>query len=285
MNKISNSTIIEVITKLLILLAIAKTISIAVLYFLPADGVELNVKENYQPKYQRVNFKNMIDTHRVAKVTKVQEQREVAQSAESINNMLLKGLYGNKSRAFVIIAMKAKPKVTEILSIGEVFHGYTLKEVSLKSAIFDRNGRDYILYLENAPKKSNSFIKKVAPKKYPKKVKPKTASPIASSSREVRREDISYYANNPDKIWQDISINEVMDGKTIKGFKVTRINSISIFAMLGLKRGDLIISANNVELKTYRDVIGIYEKINDLDTVQIIVIRNNQEMELVYEIN
>lgn len=62
MSKLSNSIMLSVFTKLLILLAIAKTLSLALWWFLPADGVELQVQDNYKPKYQRVDFKNMLNT-------------------------------------------------------------------------------------------------------------------------------------------------------------------------------------------------------------------------------
>lgn len=53
---------LAILTKLLLLLAFAKAISLGVWLYLPSDGVELSLKESYQPKYQRVNFSNMIQS-------------------------------------------------------------------------------------------------------------------------------------------------------------------------------------------------------------------------------
>jgi hypothetical protein len=52
MINLSNSKMFNLITKLLILLAVAKSISLAIWWFLPSEGVELQVKENYKPKYK-----------------------------------------------------------------------------------------------------------------------------------------------------------------------------------------------------------------------------------------
>ena len=68
MIKLSNSYFLQVLTKLLILLVIAKALSLALLWYLPSDGVELAQKENYQPKYQRVDFKNMLQTLKASKI-------------------------------------------------------------------------------------------------------------------------------------------------------------------------------------------------------------------------
>ncbi len=56
-------------------------------------------------------------------------------------------------------------------------------------------------------------------------------------------------------------------------------------ARLGIQKGDIIIKANNIELKSYKDALNLYGKINDLDTIQIVILRNNQEKEIVYDIN
>ncbi len=271
MIKLSNSKLISVLSKLLILLVIAKTISLVIWWFCPNDGIELSIKENYQPKYQRVNFKNMI-------IKEKQENPQESQvgssdSGISITSMILKGLYGTKDSGFIIVAMKATPKVTSIISIGENFSGYKLVSILRNGVKLHKNGSDFILNLDKI-KATASVIK----------VKNKNIPSIDSPAK-VSRGDISYYAKNPKQIWRDISIREVKDGKKIVGFRVTKINPDSRFSTLGLKKGDLIIKANNVKLESYRDALQIYRKIDKLDTIQIVVIRNNQEVELVYEIN
>ena len=269
MIKLSNSKFILIVTKLLILLVVAKALSLFIWWYFPSDGVGLSIKENYQPKYQRVTFNNMIIN------TKVKESSQVKQATDSgisITNMILKGLYGTESKGFVIVAMKSTPKKTSIIGVGESFGGYELKSIHIRSAKFHKNGSDFILLLDEI-KKASSVIKA-------KKRAIDTETPGI-----VSRKDIAYYAKNPKQIWREISIKEVKDGKKIKGFKVTKIDSKSRFARLGLLKGDVIIRANNVKLTSYREALEIYNKINQLDTVQIVVMRNNQEVELVYEIN
>lgn len=273
MINLSNSKLISILSKLLILLVVAKTISLSVWWFCPSEGVELNIKENYQPKYQRVNFKNMIikEKQEVAKDTKTTQ----ADSGISITNMILKGLYGTKERGFIIVAMKSTPKATSIIEVGESFGGYKLTSILKNGATLYKNGSDFILNLDKI--KATASITRV--------VKDKVAISVVDAPSKVSRGDIAYYAKNPKQIWRDISIREVKDGKKIVGFRVFKINPDSKFATLGLKKGDLIIKANNVKLESYRDALQIYKKIDKLDTIQIVVIRDNQEVELVYEIN
>ena len=273
MKKISNSAIISFLMRILVLLVVAKGISFAIWLYLPSTGVELNIKENYQPRYQRVDFKNMIQ--RVKKGQKEESERIVNSIGTSITNMILKGLYGTKNSGFIIIALKADPKKTEIIAVGEIYKGYTLKSITPLSAIFEKNAKDYVLYLEKSKVKHNSSITEVK----------KISDIKLDSKRAVTRQDISFYSKNPKQIWKDISIVEVKDGDNFKGFKVTKINKKSKFASLGLQVGDLVIKANNIRLKSYRDALNIYKNMGKLDVMQIVVLRNNQEVELVYEIN
>lgn len=225
MIKLSNSKLVLLLTKLLILLAVAKAISLFVLWYLPSDGVELSVKENYQPKYQRVNFKNMITKSKPAKKAKIENTS--TGSGISITNMILKGLYGTKTSGYVIVAMKSSPKKTSIIGVGESYQGYNLKAVLAKSAKFHKNGSDFILSLEKM--KNSSSITKAKKRDVSSEVEAK-----------VNRQDISYYAKNPNQIWKDISIIEVKEGRKLKGFKVTKIDPNSRFASLGLQKTILL---------------------------------------------
>ncbi len=267
MIKLSNSNITNIIIRLLILFVIAKTISLTMWWFLPSDGVELQVKNNYQPKYQRVDFKNMLESS----VDSTKPNIKPNSNGVSITNMVLKGLYGVDSSGFAIVALKKSPNKTTIVSIGEEFSGYTLKAILSSSVVFVKSAKEYILEMENSKAGSNESL----------------ISPVSDddSPKAVSRSDISYYAKDPTKIWKDISIVEVKKGNNIKGFRVTNVKEGTKMANLGLKKGDVIIKANNVNLKSYKDVLDIYNKLDKLDEIQIVVMRKNQEKELVYEIN
>lgn len=270
MLKISNPSLIKVASKLLIIFVIAKGLSLVTLWYLPSDGIELNSKNSYQPSYQRVDFKNML----VRQDGIQQEYNAMKTQDTSMSSMLLKGLYGSKTKGFVIIAMRASSKKTSIIAIGELYQGFKLISIALKSATFIKNSKKYVLELKKI--KEGSIITKI--KKKP--LKNKSTKPMS-----IQRTEISNYITNPMQIWKETSISEVKQGNEIKGFKVNSIVKNSKFSTLGLKKGDIIIKANNITLKSYNDVMSIYSNISKLKTLQIIVLRDNQEKELIYEID
>lgn len=282
MKKLSNPLFIKIIVLLLFLLAVAKALSVATLWFLPSNGISLNESYEYRHTYQRVDFKNMIEDKKVTKKKKTKPKQEDVQvnasgiQGISINNMILKGLYGKGKNGYAIVALKSSPKKTTIISVGDIYSGYTFIQILTDSILFTKSGKQYILEinvkdLKKPEKKTKSYIRK-AP-----------SAPEAPTA--VNKKDIKHYANNPQNIMRDISIVELRSGNTIKGFKVTRIKKNSKMQDLGLKIGDVIIKANNITLKSYKDALSLYQKIDKLDTIQIVVLRNNQEKELIYDIH
>ncbi|MDQ7042687.1 MAG: hypothetical protein Q9M34_04065 [Sulfurimonas sp.] len=273
MQNLSNAKLLSTITKLLILLLIAKIIGILVWWYLPSEGVELHAKKSYGAQYQRVDFKNMLVK---SKVKEAQKSQEVTTSAYSINSLVLKGLYGSRFNGFAIVAKKATPKKTSIISVGEVYAGYRLKEIELKQVIFTKASKEYVLALEDT--RAKKLTKAVTRAK-------KNIATDSNTQKSVSKEDIRAYSANPSKIWKDIAIAPLKKGGKIVGFKVNRIKANSKMATLGLQEGDVIIKANNIELKSFKDALDLYKKIDKIETISLVILRNNQEREIIYDIH
>jgi type II secretion system protein C len=256
--------ILPVVTKLLITLLVAKLLSLFIWWYLPSEGVELNTKGSYQAKYHRVDFKNML--------VETSKEHNVAytkgSSFFSIESLVLKGLYGNTNKGFAIVAQKSKPLKTTIVGLGESYEGYRLKEIDNSSVLFSKGSKEYILKLENSKLQTLH----------------KGSNDGEISEALVSRKDIRRYSKNPSKIWKDISISAFKKAGKIVGFRVNHIKVGSKMDTLGLKRGDLIIRANNIELKSPADAIELYKNIGKLNTISLVVLRNNQEKEIIYEI-
>ena len=272
MQKLSNTKLLSVISLLLVLLLVAKLISVALWWYLPSEGVELNAKKSYQAKYQRVQFSNMLI---YSKVPQKEETAKVQTTAYSINSLILKGLYGSRFSGFAIVAKKIAPKKTTIVAVGEEYAGYKLKEIELSQVIFTKSSKDYILALEKSDnKKFSKAVKRV-----------KRDSVLQEDEHIVTKQDIKRYSNNPSQIWKDISIAPLKRNGKIEGFKINRIKAGSKMAELGLKRGDVIIRANNVKLSSFNDALKLYKDIDKIETISLVVLRNNQEKEIIYEIH
>ena len=54
---------------------------------------------------------------------------------------------------------------------------------------------------------------------------------------------------------------------------------------IGLKEGDIMKSVNNNKLTSYAEALNVFNEINNTKYVNIVILRNNEIMELNYEIN
>lgn len=264
MQKLFNLKLMALANKLLILLLLAKLISLGVWWYLPSEGVELQAKQSYQPAYQRVSFENML---RVEK-EEIAQVNGVKSSAYTMSNFILKGIYGSRYSGFAVIAKKAAPNDTDIIGVDEIYEGYVLKEIALNEVIFTKNNKEYKLSLDE------SSMPQVQ----------STPQTQDEGQKEVARADIQTYSKNPALIWKDIGIEEKKEGAKLVGFVVTRVRPNSKMASLGLQKDDVIIKANNTPLSSLNDVLKLYKSIDTLDALALTILRNNQEQEIVYEI-
>lgn len=269
MIKLSKANFLQIFTNLLLLLALSKAISLVALWYFPSEGVDVNIKENYQPMYQRVDFANMFDKTQNKKNTTVSDSNNP--NNINITSMILKGLYGTNARGYAIVAMKSSPANTSIVGVSQEYQGYVLKSILNSSVIFSKENKEYVLLMEDM-KTLPTF-------------ESDNNKNINDIQHTISREDIKNYSNDPQNIWKDISIEEVKNNNKIFGFQVMDINSQSRFASLGLQKGDIIIKVNNVPLTSYKEAIDVYNNLDILHTVQIVLIRKDQEKELVYEIH
>jgi type II secretion system protein C len=265
------------IRNLLILVLIAKAISLVMLWYFQGEGVHHHANHSKLPEYKRYNANNLIKPTKKPDIKEAteptsEEAKELAAYGPNISNMVLKGLFKRKDGGIVIIALKAKPNDSEVISIGESFQKYTLTRILKNGAIFTKNGKTFTLYFSE-DRKEDHYAK--APSRHIQD---------DDEIKQVAKADIVRYAKNVKQIWKDIGIVEVKKAGKITGFRVTRIKANTPFAQLGLRKGDIIIKANNKEMTSYKDAIAIYKGIDKLEALELVVLRNNQETEINYEI-
>ncbi len=267
MQKISNLKFMPIFIKLFVLLILAKAFALSLLWFLPQQGINLTNQQNYTMPYVSVSLKNIIDTK-----SPIQKKALHTQEVYSINSLLLKGVYGSHFHGFAIIAEKRNPLQSIVLRVNENFKGYKLLEIFNTYVLFSKNRQEYVLSLDQ--------------KGIPAKVYQTQA--ISHSAREkeytIHKKDIQDYSEHPEKIWREITINEVRTNGKLQGFRVDGINRNSKIGHLGLRKGDLIISANNISFQSYKNVIDFYNNLNKVSTISLTVLRNNQEQEILYEV-
>jgi len=263
------SLLFKVATHLLALALLAKALTLPLLFLLPTKGID------YIEEYSL----NLYRKYPVAKAFGI-IPKKVQKSAPKpkkplyrLTNLKLKGVYSENGKG--VIAIEEKGKIL-FLSTGEKFKGYTLIRVEPDKAIFEKDGKEYELQMDEDSLKG----------KYSISFEEKMLYGSEEEKFALLKRDIEHYRRNFQEIWKHIAIQEQIDPKTrrLKGFKVTRISKGSLFSKIGLKKGDVIIGANNKIFRSYSDVIKLYNNIEKYNSVKLMILRNNEKKELEYEI-
>lgn len=239
-----------------------KALWLIALFFLPQSGVERVTAPD----------SGFYDSYKVARALGLEAKKAPVKKKAplyKLDNVTLKALFDSEDAPFIMIEDERK---LIMVALHENFKGYKLIDVQDDRAIFEKDDRRYELLFKDA-KPVKGSITEAEPE-------------VIQNDTEVfiKRKEIKYYAKNFDQIWKSIKIKEVIEKKRLKGFRVTWVRRKSIFEQLGLKKGDLIIGVNGKKLKSISQVFRIYNNIDKLDSLKLLIIRDNQEKELEYEV-
>ena len=256
--------VIRYAVRFLIMVFIAKLISLGIWFYLPKEGINTSSKTDFVMPYMRYS----IEEFRLKSETKGTAQ---ISNALSIDSIALKAIYLMGSESFIVVAPKNNKVKSKTISIGDVFEGYKLKTVYADYVIFEKNHKQYTLYITK-PKVDARW---------------KNVQAQTDNIEEVRRipsAEVQKAIANPTSIWKNIGLKPHMAGGKSDGFKVTFVKKGTIFEALGLKVGDTIQGINNKELKNNAQAFSAYQELKNAKAIKVSILRGTTQMELEYEI-
>jgi general secretion pathway protein C len=268
MSLLSDKTILFLVKYVLIPAVVIKLIySISLFYldkdlFSQSDGGNLSFITKTRLAYK------VLDTKKAEP-----KNQEVIETGKKITDFKLKGTYVAGDRSFVIIDDAGS---TEFIYMGESYQGYKLIKVYENKAIFDKNGITYELTMY-------SLINNYTTDELPKSSKKVPIDGDYVVPIDLEKEDVTYYAQNPDKIWNNIQIRDYRTQNGIE-FKVGYVRRGTIFDKIGLKVGDIITAIDGQTPQSMADVMKYYSNINSLDSLVLTIKRKGQEMDLEFRI-
>jgi general secretion pathway protein C len=249
---------------------------------LPKVAIKYETNGNNALEYTRYEVSSALESKNIKQEIK-EKIKPKAQNYQFLSNMTLQAIYDlGDDPGFIIVLEKGK-LITNILSLNEEFKGYKLIDIFPRYVVFTKNSKEYKLLLNNK-KELNNIVR------YEDNIIELQDENIVDSEDKItiKRDYLNSYVSNFDQIWKEIRIKEIKSPnstKGIDGFKITYIKDNSVFHKLGLVSGDIIKSVNNIQLKSYNEAFKMYKKINDIKNINMEIQRDNEIMEINYEIN
>jgi len=283
MKNFSNSKLFSTLLFTLIIGVVAKIIWLGIsILFLPKSGIEHIEVSKLKPLFYHVKLANITKAPPI-KQSKTKDKPKLP-TISDMNGIKLLALY-NASDALVVTVKKAKK--TKVLSKGENIDGFVLNSAGPNYAIFIKNKKEFTLPLIEKNKNKNSAIKIIKSSKSESQKESTDENIVENEYGEgkiVSRNLLNSYTKDIKKVWKDIGIVEYKVNNKLQGFKIDFVKKGSDFEKLGLRRGDLLQAVNGQELNSYKSAYSFYGEIKSIENLTLSIKRNNQEMELEYEI-
>lgn len=285
---INFNTIISKSIPFVVLLSLAYGINTGLYYYLPKTLEYNAVVNDYNIEYNKYKFDNKLKEILVVK-KRVIPKKVVKKKEYKLNsNIILKAIYASSNNGGWIIIGEKSSRKTYMLSIGEKFKDFKLELVFSSYVIFTKNNKEYRLdLLSEKDKKAKYTTKQHKSIKKKELIKEEEINSIKQEDENqfaLKRTLINSYTKNLKKIWKDIAIDDYKENGILVGFKIRRINRNSVFAKLGLRAGDIIKSVNNIKMTSYSNAFKVYKRLGKTRDLSFSILRDNNEMELEYEI-
>jgi general secretion pathway protein C len=275
MKQVINAKYFSTAIFILSIIVLAKLIWLAIsLFFLPSSGVEYAQNGKAKALYYRVKLTNSSAV--IAPVVHTAKKKPVVSSMRGIK---LLALYNDSDTTVVTVIKGSK---TKVLGKGEKIDGFTLTSAGSNYAIFTKAEKEFKLSLINIKNSGKSS----APKALVSNNEGSTKEAIVEEGgvKRIKRDLLTSYTKDVDKIWKDIGISENKISGKINGFKINFVKKGSDFEKLGLKRGDILMGLNGEELNSYGAAMGFFKDINNIENLTLTVERDGATKEIEYEI-
>jgi type II secretion system protein C len=260
------NSLIEVL-KIILLASLVYLVWSIVKISLPIVGVDYNVGKNieYYANYNLNTFKK-----KKKKIVKKEEKKKVVKKEESIKFKLV-AIYADGANS--VITINDSRKII-ILGIGEKQKNFKLIKVTNNEATFSKNNKQYVIVIGQ-----KTYGKEITNKVITHNKQKNTEEQEELQTSNIKRQQIRKYKNDISAIWEDISIQKVHDG-----YSISNIKPKSSFAQIGLKKGDIIHKVNNKILKTNKNVIDMYKKLDTISYIKLELIRDGEVRDIEFNI-
>ncbi len=109
--------------------------------------------------------------------------------------------------------------------------------------------------------------------------------PVGENRWEISQEEVEKARGNLNELLKQARMEpHIVNGQT-EGFVVRMIQRNSLLAKLGIRRGDVVMQVNGVELDSPEKALQIFQQLREARNINIGLSRNGERMNFEYEIN
>jgi len=206
-------------------------------------------------------------------VSKFAHQKITPQTTSPSSNMeaLAIAYSENPAYSMVLVSSNCGKKV---LMVGDSFCGFTIEEIKPFYIIASNDGKTFTLKLSKGAKINSANTPSGLPS-----LKELLNGSLNQNTYTVNRNELLEITSNPYKMFSDIDLVP-----TPKGFMFKSVKPGSLFAQMGIRPGDILLSINNESLNSPEDAFRILGTLRNSQSFSVKIIRENKEITLYYKV-
>ncbi len=166
------------------------------------------------------------------------------------------------------IAILEKNGKSKIISVGQEIHSYKLERVYPDRAVFSNGTREVILVLKSLKEKINSNSSRI-----------ESTNSLTKTFTVNRKEIIDQISSG-----DFLRFINIVPVKSPRGLRVNYVSPRSFIYKLGIRPGDIILSINDIRIRTPEDSFSAFEQLKNAESITVVVKRKGKEIKLHYEL-
>lgn len=159
------------------------------------------------------------------------------------------------------LALVSEGRDVQILKVGQKIREYKVVDIRRNSIVLERDGSREILSYPVEPLSQETKV-------------------IPSKRFEFSKREIERLTNDPGVLFQEIRLRPVIEAGKTKGFAFDWIKQGSIFEKAGIRQGDILVSINNIEIKSGEDAFRILQALRNEPSLRVTLLRDGQNIDI-----
>jgi Type II secretory pathway, component PulC len=206
-------------------------------------------------------------------ISKFAHQKSAPQTTSSSSNMEVLAIAYSENPAYSMVLVSSNCG-KKVLMVGDSFCGFTIEEIKPFYIIASNDGKTLTLKLSKGAKINSANTPSGLPS-----LKELLSGSLNQNTYTVNRNELLEITSNPYKMFSDIDLVP-----TPKGFMFKSVKPGSLFAQMGIKPGDILLSINNESLNSPEDAFRILGTLRNSQSFSVKIIRDNKEITLYYKV-
>ncbi|WP_457644422.1 PDZ domain-containing protein [Persephonella sp.] len=205
-----------------------------------------------------------------------QKRKNLTEPIRSVKNIDLVGVIDFNGKKIALVKTK---KGTEFVRQNDHLAGYRVVKIEDFSLVLEREGKSYKLSVNPG----SNLVKDTKVYKG-KNVENKSQKSNESEVIRIDRRFIEEKTADIGTLLKDVLIVPVIKDNETIGFRFKYVKPQSLLYKFGLRSGDLIVSINDMPVRTAEEAFKIYNMLRNEQFIKLVIERNGKRKVLTYEI-